>query len=704
MYPKEQWLALKPAIQRLYIEEGQTFTQVAEHLDQHHGFKPTKKQFFRRVKEWGLEKNVKQDERRAILESLGYGMKEEDFEARKLRGRRLDKAKIERWKKREGLDTQTGFVRSSGKAAPLESRRASIPMELCIEEDTVEELCSDELLLGSMALDHRQTFNPWLSVDTINSPHLTGLIGALTLVELCDDIPDLDLSAPYSEGVENERDLKDTDEGGCIVTSHETHALQLSANTTPPSGSFAPNDLTIHSIMKRYACMPGPLDELSPFPKSGQREKLLWYARTDHLVLGSSLKMKEIECNIKLKTLDSMNRSGIVDLVEDMRSIAHRHYELDHYRLAETWWRRIITCSLGIPGYQPTKVLFACLWVIVIIRSQGRLSEARSLHRGLHQKILNLVGPEHELAIFSTGALAEIHNAFGEYDSELRICRELLQITLIHFGPRHTITLKILISLAWALGSRNQSRDAETILRIRLGLGCGLSSHADWYTVEESVLAMSELVFCLNRQQKYVDSATLLDVLDVTRRQFRDFIGDEEYCRRYHLEKAYYFRAQGMLAESEDILRTMLKYAPDHANFNIMDGMQELADILISDGRRAEAATWREKVVSMGMKMYPDEYREYWWDVWELGFCYAELGRFGDAIALFKKTAGRVASSQWGDPDSRNEDIEHIHGWICKIEEMKEDAESEGSETSAILEGVDENFAGTFALDKLLII
>jgi hypothetical protein len=41
MYSKEQWLALKPLIHRLYIDENQTFTKVAEYLQEHHGFNPT---------------------------------------------------------------------------------------------------------------------------------------------------------------------------------------------------------------------------------------------------------------------------------------------------------------------------------------------------------------------------------------------------------------------------------------------------------------------------------------------------------------------------------------------------------------------------------------------------------------------------------------------------------------------------------------
>jgi hypothetical protein len=119
MYPKEQWLALKPVIQRLYIDENQTFPKVAEYLDQNHGFKPTKKQFFGRISEWGFEKNVKRDERRAILGSLGV-VREGEFQARKLRGRRLDKAKLERWRKREeivGNGLQNKLPDTSGKSA-----------------------------------------------------------------------------------------------------------------------------------------------------------------------------------------------------------------------------------------------------------------------------------------------------------------------------------------------------------------------------------------------------------------------------------------------------------------------------------------------------------------------------------------------------------------------------------------------------------
>ena len=78
-----------------------------------------KKQFLRRISEWGFQKNIKRDERRTILESLGDTVKEVEFEPKILKGRRLDKAKIARWKKREEMisaESRTRIANSSGKS------------------------------------------------------------------------------------------------------------------------------------------------------------------------------------------------------------------------------------------------------------------------------------------------------------------------------------------------------------------------------------------------------------------------------------------------------------------------------------------------------------------------------------------------------------------------------------------------------------
>jgi hypothetical protein len=41
IYSKEQWQALKPIIEQLYVVEGQTFVKVAQYLVKHHNFRVT---------------------------------------------------------------------------------------------------------------------------------------------------------------------------------------------------------------------------------------------------------------------------------------------------------------------------------------------------------------------------------------------------------------------------------------------------------------------------------------------------------------------------------------------------------------------------------------------------------------------------------------------------------------------------------------
>jgi tetratricopeptide (TPR) repeat protein len=332
----------------------------------------------------------------------------------------------------------------------------------------------------------------------------------------------------------------------------------------------------------------------------------------------------------------------------------------------------VVACSLETPGIQPSMVLYACLQVVDNIRFQGRISEGLNLHRGLHQKILNLLGPENELAILSKDTLAIFQSDFGEHSSAVAIYREVLQICLLQYGARDTLTLESLLWLGWALNSCGQYRGAETILCIRVELGGEISGYVDndIAVVEDVVISMSSLAWSLNAQRRYEDSA---NVLDMTERRFKHLMRFEtHFCWIYYEEKAELLKAKGYIFGSEAILRAVLSYAPDHPDWDILEAMEMLVDILTRTNRTMEATIWMEKLFLMGIDMYGIEHRYSKGDCEELGFCYAELGRYEDAIVHFQQTAEKVAISQTGDPKSRNEYIKEIRGWISKVEKMKE--------------------------------
>ncbi|KAH8769288.1 hypothetical protein BGZ57DRAFT_466020 [Hyaloscypha finlandica] len=697
MYPKEQWIALKPLIYRLYITESRTFIKVAQYLREHHGFNPTKKQFLRRAKEWGFEKNVKKEERRAILETVeGEGQ----FEERMLRGRRLDKAKLERWRKREGIvggGFQNGLADTSKMGEETSSinedgQSISSKMDTCNDDGTVEEIprCANQL--RSVPMNLGQTFNPWLAVDVVGSPRLTGLIGALTL-ELCSDFAELDLSAPYSGEDEDKYELLDTGKIDGIAVSCKTRPPQTSPTTTHPGFSFP---IPAFSTQFSTGCHPrmlGPLDELCPFPKVGQRRRLSRYPRSDHLVDEFSLEVEELRCRTKLKELNNMTPSRIVNLVESMRSIAQRYYELDYNRLAETWWRRVITCSLGIPGYQPAKLLYACLWVVESLRLRGRIFEAMNLHRDLHQKILKLVGPENELAIFSKRILISFHNNFGEHQSELVISREILQTCLLRYGVRDTLTLEAMLRLGDVLDINGQRKEGDAILRTQVNLEGEISAHAERDVIETQTAlhAMARLACSLREQGRYDDSGS---VLDIAEGQFRHMLQIENtWCWQFYNQKASLLEAKGQLLESAKILRAILRQAPGYPNWDIIDSMELFADLLRQTGRITEEAKWRQNIFLMGIEicgidnMYSRRACE------DLGFCYADLGRYDDAIHHFHQTIEKLALCQGGGSDDRASYIEKIREWICEVEERRK--EDEGSETQSILdEDAHENLTG----------
>ncbi|CZR66338.1 uncharacterized protein PAC_16239 [Phialocephala subalpina] len=206
MYSKEQWQALKTIIYQLYVDEGQTFSKVSEYLHEHHDFNPTKRQFDRRISEWGFEKNVKRSERRAILERLDSETHETGFGCIKIHGRKLDKAKIERWRKRVWATVTLGMkelemvnvtvIKTPGFSTnPIGEENSISAKQNATDRESVE------IRRGPVSIEQQWTVNPGALMDVIGSPAVTGLIGALTIQEFedCDDVTLLDLSGSGAE-------------------------------------------------------------------------------------------------------------------------------------------------------------------------------------------------------------------------------------------------------------------------------------------------------------------------------------------------------------------------------------------------------------------------------------------------------------------------------------------------------------------------
>jgi hypothetical protein len=69
-----------------------------------------KKQLTYRISEWGFEKNVKKDERRELIQKLGHELQNPDYSPQNLRGRTIDKGKLNRWMRQENMEGETSLV------------------------------------------------------------------------------------------------------------------------------------------------------------------------------------------------------------------------------------------------------------------------------------------------------------------------------------------------------------------------------------------------------------------------------------------------------------------------------------------------------------------------------------------------------------------------------------------------------------------
>jgi tetratricopeptide (TPR) repeat protein len=443
--------------------------------------------------------------------------------------------------------------------------------------------------------------------------------------------------------------------------------------------------------------MLGPLNELYPFPQPRQQATRMPLPKTEHLIHKYSLKMKEVECKTKIKNTGLLDRAKMIDLVEDMRSIAYRHYELEHFHLAENWWRRVVDYSRKISGYQPAKVLEACLWVIDNFRLQGKFTESRHLHQGVHKKMMSLFHPEHELMLLSKSILCFIFSNLGEYQLEEELQRELVQVVLSRCGAKSQLLASQLGVLGLTLFSNGKVKEAETILCLYIQLDREISEYADKCQAdkEHALCAMCDLAEVLNGQERYGESSKILDFAEA---HFKELLMLGSYLgNNFYRRKAEALHAQGDLLGCEELLRTILEHTTSSIGWDSVNSMELLAELLGDTGRATEALSWREKVFLMDIQLCGIEHRWSRKDCKTLGFCYAKLGRYDDAINHSNQTIQKLSLDQGVNLESRSEYIETLHQWILEVEEMQGKSETGGEGSN-----LENTQLGTDSLFKLI--
>ncbi|KAH9217757.1 hypothetical protein DL95DRAFT_521876 [Leptodontidium sp. 2 PMI_412] len=660
---KEQWEDLKPLIRRLYLDENMTREAVTKCIVQEYNFEPTRRQFLRKISEWGFEKNVKKAERKAIL--LNTATSQNSFETRIIHGRKLDKAKIERWSKRDGIpmqhqelaeskvediqfSTDADDFPSSSPDAETDVRTTHIP--------SGEEMDIDPKA-QHVAIDvTADFFNPWAVVDVVGSPQLTGLIGALAICE-CDSLS-LDLSPGAPNPEEAFESMEETGEPNAakVVSCSSTSTEIVSFEPSTRKKTFP--------TIPKWVTQNKPHIGISPFPTSAAHAQSPSY---DLFASKRPPRLSESECKAKMRRLSKTKPADVLALVDDMWSIACRYYSRRDYRAAESWYRRIVTAKLHVRHLRQHETLEACLKVVACIDYQGRYAEARAIHQDLHEKILRLFksNPDHELTVTSRERLARIFSSFGEREQGEAIRRELLQLALNKYGLFNRRCLFAMHRVASCLRRTRRYSQAEqlyhTILHIKnqlLGYSPSHDTHKMGHFKDEMMI-----VKVLNRTARYSEAEILLR--HIQERHPDSIAVERETSFKYHCELGYTRILQGRLDESEKILRRLLQRQENFLTpSKRADLMSKLAGIAEKTSRMHEAASWYKKKYILEVETYGFKHKYSLESCGDLGKCYADQGLFQEAIIHFQQAEAQLARA-------RGEGNEDEHGFSKSIERIQ---------------------------------
>ncbi|KAI4273958.1 MAG: hypothetical protein L6R38_006221 [Xanthoria sp. 2 TBL-2021] len=104
LYSASDWEDHRDIIQHLYVTEDNPLPDVVDEMKRKYRFVATERQYKRRISEWHLDKNVKDEEMRAIIAVEAMRLRQGKKSTFYVRGRLVDRKKIDRFVQRKRID------------------------------------------------------------------------------------------------------------------------------------------------------------------------------------------------------------------------------------------------------------------------------------------------------------------------------------------------------------------------------------------------------------------------------------------------------------------------------------------------------------------------------------------------------------------------------------------------------------------------
>ncbi|KAN0116853.1 hypothetical protein V8E51_002830 [Hyaloscypha variabilis] len=642
-----EWPQLRSMLRRLYIEQDQSLKAVRRYLRETRGLIATEKQLTRKFSQWGCKKNVKAQERKALLEEFKNSTSES-------------------WiREGSGKITQKKMIRWEKEAA---SASTSDPHLSADETHSIQDGVGEAPGLGSTQIVPLPRSNDGAcEIGSAGKEDISILLSRLfakfdlgvpsgadsVYVEATKSV---DAESSHSEFVSEFVSFEDrytivpcgnSKRHGCHESIVQQHVLDHPPGARPiasgQQGSlfkWANMDVIFPT---GFWVTPSPYNELYPFPttttltaKSNISSSITSVSQY-FLVNMSDTKLKERLLKIeKLQQLCSPNHLG---LLSEMYAVARAYYARRHSPNyadcgnVKHWSKQIIDSPFS--EATEAQVLVAKSWLLLswVLYRERRDTEAMDAHRAAHHWILNsgVVDEEFTEVIFHIGGfIARQNSELSEVESQFW---QLAQIRLTKYGPRYGETVNALRLLAEDLVHQKRYSEGEDLLMIMLEL-----MRSSLYSGDPAAIQLfSSFGWTLQNQKRYAEAE---DRWKFALEQANKHFGDSNYMTLdAETGLAEVLKLQGRYAESERLLRKniekLLRVLGDNWEHSV-DAVTSLCEVLIETDQLEEATTWSEKSLQMHIALSGRTHPRTFRSCIRLMGCYRRQKRYGDSLSLAK--------------------------------------------------------------------
>ena len=536
----------------------------------------------------------------------------------------------------------------------------------------------------------------WMNADVLNSPNLTRLFEGLAIEtkDLSDDIEDLVLPPPSavhrSKGSTEVVTWSDmtyqSPAGACstmILIDGDTRLEpdprwdELASEHCATARVNWETGGELKRSKKKAFRFPGaevffpsgicsPVNELYPFPVSSHRAPKKYGTSVP---LMQTLQATNSDCTERLTLLE---RTGAAEnsaaVLHATWRLAENLYHQGKFRQAEVYFRKV--CAALQTDDEPwSEFLFDVYFGLInCITGQRRMREAEAMLKSVRESITGRFSPYHEIHLRYLTGWVVVLDAISDHDECESLCRDLVQICLMNFGPREASTLDAIHRLSYMMRHQGRYVDSERLMRIILQIYL-VEFEEHYEDICESFRELGHQI----AEQGQLDKATELCRVIVQRA--KDSLGDYHWtticCNR---DLAVCLQKKGLHQESQELwLATLRLQLPDAGedNLDCMCTMYEIGRCLHQRKHYEESFSWFEKCFRNNAAALEPHH----WLMIDackyLGSCYEELRRFTAAVAVYQQAIGFFESAK----GSHEADIARLQRWVSRIRLWRDKAQ-----------------------------